>query len=229
MSLFFNKIALIQEVRAIHAIIESGCDVIFSEKIKSYLEPLHQYFGLDLKTDICITQSSSPLCVNHVKPSISIGGVTKSLIFPQQICEHLKCKWKSNRKNNISFVGLVTPKRQLVLNNFSNVIVIKSNKGRTFPCKSWDNQYYEYLLDSDYTLCLDGDFVWTYRFFEACLCGSIPIIENYCDLYDGFEFLELRDINNNISWNKDIANKNYNLALKRITLTCEEQLIIRGL
>ena len=40
-------------------------------------------------------------------------------------------------------------------------------------------QYWDMMQRAKYVLCPDGDFVWTYRFFEAVACGAIPIIERW--------------------------------------------------
>jgi hypothetical protein len=47
------------------------------------------------------------------------------------------------------------------------------------------------LAWSQFVLCPPGDYVWSYRFFEACLCGAIPIIHDVAPVYEGFQYLRL--------------------------------------
>jgi hypothetical protein len=225
MSLLFNKITLLQEIRALHAIIECNKDCVVTPNVKSAIQPLIDKFNIDI--NLGTTGNSSFINISHHEPHVLINGIKKSLLFPRQICDYLKSEWKDNRKHKISFVGLVTEKRKAILQSMNGVIVKNSSNGRVFPGKSWDEEYYQYLLDSKYTLCMDGDFIWTYRFFEACLCGSIPIIETHCDLYNGFKYMRLSDANNIPEWDEGIAVNNFNLAVKILTFSDEEQRNIR--
>lgn len=36
-----------------------------------------------------------------------------------------------------------------------------------FQKKSWDTEYYDILSQSKFVICPSGDFIWSYRFFEA--------------------------------------------------------------
>ena len=47
------------------------------------------------------------------------------------------------------------------------------------------------MAKSKFVLCPNGDFIWTYRFFEAIACGAIPIIEDDLPLYDGFQYYKM--------------------------------------
>jgi hypothetical protein len=44
------------------------------------------------------------------------------------------------------------------------------------------------MARSKFTLCPNGDFTWTYRFFEAIIFKSIPIIEDYTYHYNGYHY-----------------------------------------
>lgn len=67
--------------------------------------------------------------------------------------------------------------------------ISSSPRGRLPQWKFFDPEYYTRLANSRYTLCPNGDFVWTYRFFEATLCGSIPVVESSCPPYEGFRYI----------------------------------------
>lgn len=97
-----------------------------------------------------------------------------------------------------------------------------SDRGRVFPEKVWDDAYYNTLGDSRFVLCPDGDFIWTYRFFEGVLCGAIPIIEHACPLYDGFEYYTMEDTADRLIWSAKIAERNFAKALSLLTVTVDE-------
>ena len=42
----------------------------------------------------------------------------------------------------------------------------------------FDENYYRVMSESKFTLCPGGDRPWSMRFFEACLCKSIPIVKH---------------------------------------------------
>jgi hypothetical protein len=100
-----------------------------------------------------------------------------------------------------------------------NLHLLFSERGRYFPIKSWDEAYYQALSNSKFVLCPSGDYVWTYRFFESILCGAIPIVEETCEAYKGFIFIMMNEnMGNNYIWDKNIAEYNYNLCCKRISI-----------
>ena len=106
--------------------------------------------------------------------------------------------------------------------NIGDIIFWSSTRGRTFPIKAWDKDYFDLLSNSTFVLCPNGDFIWTYRFFEAILCGAIPIIEDSCDLYDGFRFKTLNDNLAQLEYSKEDAEFNYNLCVERLTIPLTE-------
>lgn len=101
---------------------------------------------------------------------------------------------------------------------YEDLYISNSLKGRVFPGKSWDNNYYVFMLKSEFVLCPSGDFIWSYRFFEAILCGAIPIIEEFCSVYKGYRFKYLSDNATQFVYNMDDARFNYNLCMSRITI-----------
>ncbi len=115
------------------------------------------------------------------------------------------------------------------VNRFKSELVFKdiglhifsSNKGRYFPVKVWDEEYYDFLSNSHFVLCPDGDFTWTYRFFESILCGAIPIVENTCDLYNGFEYFSMNDPVEHFIYSQEVAERNFYRAQHLLTVTRE--------
>lgn len=106
----------------------------------------------------------------------------------------------------------------------ANVIVTASLKGRDFPNKSWDEDYYSYMAASKFALCPSGDdgCPWSYRFFEAMLCGVIPVVEAVSPSYEPFKYYTAETPIEKLVWNEDIANYNYEQCLKHLTLPKDE-------
>ncbi|HMA14860.1 MAG: hypothetical protein ACM35H_12780 [Bacteroidota bacterium] len=108
-----------------------------------------------------------------------------------------------------------------------NVKLYLSDQGRLFPRKSWNADYYDLLLRSKFVLCPSGDFkangvAWTYRFFEAVLCGAIPVIEESCAAYEGYRVRSMSDPVGALDWSRADAEHNVALARRRLTVAPQE-------
>lgn len=97
-----------------------------------------------------------------------------------------------------------------------------SRKGRKYPIKAWDEEYYRILANSQFVLCPNGDYVWSYRFFEAILCGAMPIVQDECPVYKGFRYLNFNQSVPDVKWSADDAEYNYRLCVEKITVPLEE-------
>jgi hypothetical protein len=158
--------------------------------------------------------------MSHEEPFVKIGKHSQPLLFPNSMFRACKSFWRDNRQIDFLFVGLLTPQRKKLLKNWekqlketnrpSNIMIIDSKRGREFPEKSWDEGYYKALADAKFVLCPNGDFVWTYRFFEAMLCGAIPIVQETCSLYKAFTYYNIDT--ENLDWNEEVIDKNYKRA-----------------
>lgn len=104
-----------------------------------------------------------------------------------------------------------------VRRSFGPVVFWSSRRGRHFPIKSWDDEYFALLAASQFVLCPNGDFVWSYRFFEAIMCGAIPIVEETCPAYDGFRFRTMGAEASGLEWSEEDARHNYALCRARLT------------
>ena len=102
--------------------------------------------------------------------------------------------------------------------NFGDLHLWSSTRGREFPVKSWDESYYEVLADSKFVLCPNGDFIWSYRFFESILCGAIPIVQDPCAAYEGFKFARWSDPFASLVYDQGTAEQNAALAIERLTI-----------
>lgn len=97
-----------------------------------------------------------------------------------------------------------------------------SGRGRTVPLKFWDEDYFELLSDSEFVLCPDGDYAWSYRFFEAVLCGAIPVVQSRCDIYNGFSFRVMEETCvAQLEYSSEIAERNFAAAEHLLTVPAD--------
>ncbi len=97
-----------------------------------------------------------------------------------------------------------------------------SDRGRTFPIKSWDEDYYRFLAGSQFVLCPSGDYTWTYRFYEAILCGAIPIVEEGCKAYEGYRFRMMGEPAGGMRWDPEIAASNFKRCVVQLTIPTDQ-------
>lgn len=129
---------------------------------------------------------------------------------------HRRKSFFSKVENRLSAILKLDRSR---IRQIKHLYLWSSRRGRTFPGKSWDQEYYDFLLNSKFALCPSGVYVWTYRFFESIMCGAIPIVEETCPSYDGFIFYNMKDEMSNLEWSQKILDHNYNLCLERLTIS----------
>lgn len=253
------EVKKIQEVRVIQALAETDFAVNIPLDQEYKFKSLMKIFGGNYIIEKKITgkRFTTLVKINHAKPLTSIGSIERTLIFPHSVCNDLRNRWREKRKYSVSFTGLMTDSRRVLLKNWikknmginefkfpdeeskyykiiakviyklikksfpkriKSVFIWSSNRGRGFPAKSWDSEYYENLCNSQFVLCPSGDYIWSYRFFEAILCGAIPIVEmNYC-AYKGFRFYLMSDKSKDLIWCLEDAEYNYNLCLEKVTI-----------
>ena len=102
-----------------------------------------------------------------------------------------------------------------------DLVLWSSERGRRFPTKAWDEAYYRLLASSSFVLCPSGDYGWSYRFFEACLCGAIPVVEVEAEAYAGFRYRTLGETARRgavIAWSRADAEHNQQLCRERVTV-----------
>lgn len=125
----------------------------------------------------------------------------------QNILSKLKTK-------TFSRIGIDTTRRR----NLGELLLWESDRGRKFPIKAWDDDYFRVLANSEFVLCPSGDYIWSYRFFESVLCGAIPIVEKDCSVYNGFRFLSFQDEVTQLEWSVEDAEYNYKACVERLTI-----------
>ena len=226
--------SLIQSVRLVHALMETGDRVHIRPEHRDRFSRLEEVFGVTYAVGVEGVPRLPAVHVDHSAPRTSVGSILRPLIFPHAIVQRCRTLWADARTVRFSFAGLVTDSRRQVLGDWlqsvdaraqleighdsapfslgslgraprrlldrwrrkmvsvdtGEVVFWASRRGRHFPGKSWDEEYFKLLSRSQFVLCPSGDHVWTYRFFEAALCGALPIVEKTCDAYSGFRYAD---------------------------------------
>ncbi len=132
----------------------------------------------------------------------------------------LKSIKEHNKSNKISHLyrkltGSSTGRK--FFDKTTGIYIYASDQGRRFPIKVWDEEYYQTLSNSKFILCPDGDFVWTYRFFEAIFCGAIPVVENSCQLYEGYHYFLMNTPLDKLIYSDELVKKNFQKAKAELT------------
>jgi hypothetical protein len=164
----------------------------------------------------------------HKDPFVRIGNIKVPLLYPQSVIHRCHQLWNDRRMIDFLFLGKMEWKRQEILEQWkadnpaaqnANVLIEDSHNGRNLKLGAWDGRYYTLLGKSKFALCPDGAFRWTYRFFEAILCGAIPVVQRHTDCYDGFQFHYMHD--KQFEWTEEKVNHNRKLAIQRLTIDVE--------
>ena len=100
----------------------------------------------------------------------------------------------------------------------------ESTRGRIFPHKLWDSGYFSRLCRTRFVLCPDGDFGWSYRFFESMMCGAIPVVETAAACCEGYEFYEWDRPLVEMEWTEEKARRNFQRCLEQITIPRDDLL-----
>lgn len=152
--------------------------------------------------------------INHINGSTFINGKEHGLVFPLSFVNYCKSVW-SSRIQESYFKGFITKKRDWV-RVYDNVT--ESKRGRNKDLKySLDKEYYESLGRTKFALTPTGDCPWSYRMFEAMMCGSIPVLgDDDVDVFAGdYKVYRHSDIK---EYRLDYAEYNYKQVCNNILL-----------
>lgn len=154
--------------------------------------------------------------IEHREPATYIGEKKYSLVFPRFILSY-----PTEKDIEVIFVGKITPPRQAFLERARRELVnrdvtfINSLRGRQDGVRERDDEYFRALGRARFGLCPNGDFVWTYRFFETVLLKAIPIVEQDCELYEGYKYFKLGDV---LEYRQDWVEHNLSKAKEQLML-----------
>ncbi|MEQ8848134.1 exostosin family protein [Botrimarina sp.] len=157
--------------------------------------------------------------IDHATPRTRVGAYQQPIIAPRLIVDHLRERWPVEREAHAVFCGLLTPQREELFASHGllangRVRVVASTRGREWPGKAWDAEYFDALLGARFALCPPGDHAWSYRFIESTLCGAIPVV--FCDhpIQSSFAVLAPHELAAG-RYDADVAEKNRALAEER--------------
>ena len=151
--------------------------------------------------------------VTEKRKSLIEGWISKNISASHKLPD-TNSRIYNFRKDILSKLGI----DYTIKKNIGDLLLWSSDRGRRFPIKAWDENYFRVLANSQYVLCPSGDYIWSYRFFEAALCGAIPIVEKPCKAYEGFKYVSFEDDVRELVWNLEVAEHNYALCAERITI-----------
>jgi hypothetical protein len=116
--------------------------------------------------------------IDHYNGFNYINNIKIPITFPVYLLDYINTLNK-DKEIDYNFIGTITNKRNWIKKyNNHNSIIKSSNYGRNINRKyNIDKDYYNTICKSKFTLTPTGDCPWSYRFFEAIMCLSIPILE----------------------------------------------------
>ncbi len=212
----------IQCVRMNQALMEAGLTIVIDRHRKPIYDHLSRFFPVSYTLD---PKGSLPANVEylHKEPFIRVGSIKVPLLYSPAVIARCRSLWQATRVVDYFFMGKISPHRAATLThwqashpNIGKVLIENSHNGRTPTGGAWDQRYYTLMSKSKFVLCPNGSFVWTYRFFEAILCGAIPVVYEDAPCYDGFHYHLMSD--SGLVYDPDLAEQNFRLALKRLTI-----------
>lgn len=203
---------LIQSVRTHQAIMEAGVTVSIYDKYLPVYKYLNKFFKLDY------TLNEAPLVdveINHKIPFVRIGNETRDLIYPKSVFDKAPAFW-GKRTTKFLFIGFIPKFRQDALKRWrARASIIGTNTGRKSLERFWDPTYYKLTGRAQFVLCPNGGWPWSYRFFEAILCGATPVVQTEVPCYKGFYYHRWKDT----SFKRLRVEENFKLAKERLTLS----------
>lgn len=208
---FFATFALIERYRSDSLFLLTKNNRLFLNECEKLIK-----FDYTIKNSKHLGIKKITIKSNHSEPKTSVEGLfNHALLFPQYIADNY---FKREKKyDKIYFRGVFTKKRALesiklcwyvrdfkaiflllvhivILSKMNQSIItsklhlVFTNRGRDEKHKYIDKEYYEEMSKFKYVFCPVGDFVWTYRFFEAIQVGSLPIVSKSAKIYSMFKY-----------------------------------------
>ena len=136
---------------------------------------------------------------NHEKGININNNMEYPILFPhERINDIEKVISNIDKSINYFFQGLFTePKKWILyLKEDKNSFLKFSKYGRQKDKFILDTEYFKKMASSKFTLCPTDIFPWSYRFFEAIICRSIPVLDdNELDIFShNFKFYRKSEI-----------------------------------
>lgn len=144
--------------------------------------------------------------------------VDRRVRLRKQVKEYARRIFRGPLRGLVKYVRLPPVERRT---EWKDIIFVTSDRGWCHPTKAWDPAYFQLLSSSKFVLCPNGRFVWTYRFFEAAMCGAIPIVQSKCELYEGYRYYTMEEPLEALEWRRADALHNQELCRERLTIASE--------
>jgi len=194
-----------------------------------------------LKQELLLQKALEEKGFNYKKLKIScnhdlgrnyVNGVEMGIKYPDSFYEKAKQIIPDKKIYSFYFNGNMNPEggRKEMLKPFemyNDSLIISSDDGRIQSSKDkFNKSYFSYFAKSKFGLCPHQadwpgtkEHLWTYRFIESCLVGSIPVIFEATPLgekfINGFFVLKDSDFKNTKIPVYNILKANDNLVLAR--------------
>lgn len=159
------------------------------------------------------------LVIDHETPNCYYDHKKYQVIFPKRYVKSVS-ELDTHKAYTYYFKGLKTDQRLWVLSfkKHHKSLIEFTQQGRLINKDHFDTKYYAEMCASKFVLCPQGKFLWTYRFYEAVMCKSIPVISrgSFEPSMEGFKFYYSDEDSH--EYNKEWVDHNYSLFIKRHTL-----------
>ena len=214
----YNKLETILEVvRKKNNKLE--CDINkYSTQILKVYPNLQVFFFKEALAEHNMFFKNEDFTYDHINAITTLKKIHKfPIIFPKRLALNQN---QFKKSFDYIFIGKITKNREWVLKyeGYKNSIVKNSNYGRkVYEKYLYDQQYYQQLLQSKFTLCPLGDHNWSYRFLEAIMCFSIPILRDDETDLNSKNFFYYKESQEHF-YDLNIVNQNYKIFLKNHTL-----------
>jgi hypothetical protein len=136
------------------------------------------------------------------------------IIFPESIINRVR-SITPEKSDDYFFRGVISEGREWILEYAG---VSESFYGRDSQKKyELDIDYYSHMRSARFTLAPVGDCPWSYRFLEAALCGSIPVLGKFDEdvFSDHFQFFRHGEPH---FYDASVAEENFEVFLRRHSL-----------
>lgn len=218
---------LIQGVRAAQALMEDGYTIAIDEKWAYIFEYLAKCgFTVSLTTNIA--EDELDIKLSHDVPYVTLLGVERRLLYSKELFAKSKLLWTEKTAQWLCRAYPTAERLEVCAAWMRQTGITPTVRMENFNRangieKYWDESYYRDLAKYEFLLCPngldhqpDGAHVWTYRFFDAILCGTIPVIQAHAPAYEGFEYYLMSDTD--ITYSKGMAERNFNKLKEMVTL-----------
>jgi hypothetical protein len=171
------------------AIRESGTGLLHTEYYNNAESPFHGkvpgllqgIFLVEALYEVGLVGGN--ISLHHALAGSTWNGVELPVIFPRRMVQFCSCGVSGIVKNvSFVFVGMHTARRAWTKEyekDPNSVIRSTNSRGELMKAKvdaRYDWDYLALLRSAKFALIPDGDFIWTYRFFESVACGCLPIL-----------------------------------------------------